>query len=412
MMSTRAMLRFGAGVVLCSYASTGNALTINLKNLGGVTQGSQVEAGFMAAAGFWESMLGNDVTLDINMGFSALTSKTTISQSTVKQYTVSATAVEDQLRANAVSALDATVIGNLPTLTNGAFKMIMPGYNYPTTKQGVNTNVKIYDADATFDNKNLNVTTANMKALGLNGPGGPDASITFNSTLAYDFDPSDGITAGTLDFIGVAIHEIGHALGFTSGVDYIDYYGSKGPGKASWINLNTIQVGTVLDMFRYSNDPTNLVGGTGAVLDWTPGTASYFSVDGGHTAYGATPSLAGTMTGGAYFSTGLYSGDGRQASHWKDSLGLGMMDPTLGYSQLGIVSANDLAAFDAIGWNLGIDIANSANLLIPSSGDYAYTGEVYYNAVPEPASWAMMIAGFGMVGTAVRRRRRAMFAAA
>jgi hypothetical protein len=29
-------------------------------------------------------------------------------------------------------------------------------------------------------------------------------------------------------------------------------------------------------------------------------------------------------------------------------------------------------------------------------------------AVPEPASWAMMIGGFGMVGAAMRRRRTAI----
>ena len=28
----------------------------------------------------------------------------------------------------------------------------------------------------------------------------------------------------------------------------------------------------------------------------------------------------------------------------------------------------------------------------------------FLNAVPEPASWAMMIAGFGLVGAAMRRR--------
>jgi hypothetical protein len=32
----------------------------------------------------------------------------------------------------------------------------------------------------------------------------------------------------------------------------------------------------------------------------------------------------------AGFSTGKTFGDGPQASHWKDSLGLGMMDPTAG----------------------------------------------------------------------------------
>ncbi|MFA7439489.1 MAG: PEPxxWA-CTERM sorting domain-containing protein [Sphingomonadaceae bacterium] len=29
------------------------------------------------------------------------------------------------------------------------------------------------------------------------------------------------------------------------------------------------------------------------------------------------------------------------------------------------------------------------------------------NFIPEPATWAMMIAGFGLVGTAARRRRDA-----
>ncbi|NJC34466.1 hypothetical protein GGR88_001980 [Sphingomonas jejuensis] len=34
--------------------------------------------------------------------------------------------------------------------------------------------------------------------------------------------------------------------------------------------------------------------------------------------------------------------------------------------------------------------------------------EGYSSAVPEPASWAMMISGFGLVGAAVRRRKVAM----
>ncbi|MBA3895889.1 MAG: PEPxxWA-CTERM sorting domain-containing protein [Sphingomonadaceae bacterium] len=31
--------------------------------------------------------------------------------------------------------------------------------------------------------------------------------------------------------------------------------------------------------------------------------------------------------------------------------------------------------------------------------------QIFITAVPEPASWAMMIAGFGMAGVALRRRR-------
>lgn len=50
---------------------------------------------------------------------------------------------------------------------------------------------------------------------------------------------------------------------------------------------------------------------------------------------------------------------------------------------------------------------------LPDGGDFNYQdlGFVFTNvsvigtAVPEPASWAMMIAGFGLVGAAMRRRR-------
>lgn len=49
-------------------------------------------------------------------------------------------------------------------------------------------------------------------------------------------------------------------------------------------------------------------------------------------------------------------------------------------------------------------------LVTASNGDNQYSvGEVQFtgtvqNAVPEPASWALMIAGFGLAGTAMRRR--------
>lgn len=74
-------------------------------------------------------------------------------------------------------------------------------------------------------------------------------------------------------------------------------------------------------------------------------------------------------------------GDGQQASHSKDSLGLGIMDPTAGQVELLAISANDIKAFDVIGWNL----------------------RTAAPAVPEPSTWAMMLAGFGLA----RRRRPA-----
>src|SRR5262249_60028 len=44
---------------------------------------------------------------------------------------------------------------------------------------------------------------------------------------------------------------------------------------------------------------------------------------------------------------------GRQASHWKDNLGIGIMDPTsVPAGQANVITAQDIRAFDVIGWNV------------------------------------------------------------
>src|SRR5262249_44836054 len=59
-------------------------------------------------------------------------------------------------------------------------------------------------------------------------------------------------------------------------------------------------------------------------------------------------------------------GDGRQASHWKDNLGIGIMDPTsVPAGQANVVTTRDIQALDVIGWNVvlpsGPEIAVSFN---------------------------------------------------
>jgi PEP-CTERM motif len=44
---------------------------------------------------------------------------------------------------------------------------------------------------------------------------------------------------------------------------------------------------------------------------------------------------------------------------------------------------------------------------LASASEYLAFDNIVYNAVPEPASWVMLMAGFGLAGAALRRRRTA-----
>jgi hypothetical protein len=415
--AARLMAGAAAALVLAGQAQ---ALTINLIDNGGVT-GSASEAGFRAAAHFWESVLTNNVTVNLGVGYSALGTGIIGSTSSTK-YSAAVEDVISLLNDGRSSALDKQVV--LPTLSTTTYhdalfgdihgiSMIRNGTNLNAqgvpTANGININTSQYDTSITLNNARIIGTEANLKAIGFDftGINNHDADVTFSSAFNFDFDPTNGITAGYMDFIGVAIHEIGHALGFTSGVDTYDYYaGPNGPGRTTGnaVNWNNQTVGNVLDLFRYSNDPRNVVPGTGPALDWSIGTASYFSTDGGLTQFG----------GNALFATGAYNGDGRQASHFKDTPSpagcyganqIGIMDPTFCYGEMGVIKANDLAAMDTIGWNVNFDVLRHSN--------YSYTTAQYMlgvSGVPETSSWALMVLGFGAVGFAARRKAKVSFA--
>jgi hypothetical protein len=160
--------------------------------------------------------------------------------------------------------------------------------NYTIYANGYNTFINALTADKTTANDNLAIanlpgvlatdmveSSANGRAVGLNTPGAMSANgsvgtggtfdgiVTLNSGQPFDFDRSNGITAGSFDALRSIEHEIDEVLGM----------GSQLPATTDFLS-NTARKPT--DLFRYS--------APGVISFTSSGTAtSYFSINGGAT---------------------------------------------------------------------------------------------------------------------------------
>ena len=295
-------------------------------------------AAFDRAALLWESWIADPITVTINSDFSALGPG--ILGSTGAVYLSSGyNTVRNQLVTDAGNEPDDAIVLSMPTAAQ--FVATIP-------------------AGFALDG-NIFGTKANFKAMGFCqvGPGCldttfgvSDGNIAFSTLFPFDFDKTNGISAGTIDFEGVAVHEIGHLLGFVSAVDDVDFVL---PGTTNQLEP------APLDLFRFrdasANDPATAANFTTFARDMVPGSVDIFD-----------QVLAGS--GGdieVLMSTGPDFGDGQQASHWKDSLSLGIMDPTASFGELLILRNNDLRAMDLIGYEIAVPEAGTLSLVFVAS---------------------------------------------
>lgn len=314
--------------VMLLQASTSQGFTLVLNPAAGMDP--LARDGFRRAADYWESQFTDAVTVNLTIGFSPL-GPGILGEASSSSIVATVASTMNALSSDATSAQDGTAVSHLPTLNFGEYLPFLTQVNTESGSPAVSLdNDTLLNGSKSNNNRYLDITTANAKALGWNpNSTNEDASITFSSAFSWDFDQSDGVGPGLQDFVGVAIHEIGHALGFVSGVDTVDYFITHKYG-LNYLDLDPYAVYSVMDLFRYSAAGT---------LNLAAGADAYFSLDGGVTSLGG-------------FSTGVFNGDGRQASHWKDNLGLGIMDPTANPAgQINAPSELDLLVFDVIGWD-------------------------------------------------------------
>jgi len=343
-------------VICCLLTGTtpwAQALEIEFRYSGEAGEHDMLRSGMRAAADQWSLRLVDPVRLLIDV---RIASPVEIGFAQALAFPVPEVVayrdVRTALIADATSDDDGDAVGYLPEQDSLTFRA-----NEPDGQIMVNQEQRGI-------NGYLDVPRANAKALSLPVTGGPesaDAEIVWNEfslIFEFDFDRSDGITGS--DFVGAAMHELGHALGFMSGVDDFDE-SSLPNGPFAPEDLREYAILNVPDLFRYSAESL-------PDIDLTFGGDPYFSIDGGQTPLG-------------YFATGSFNGDGDQASHWK--VGHGIMDSGLPISEIAQISGLDLRMMDVIGW----DVA----------------------AVPEPSAFCLLVCGFLVMARVKRRKTRPSF---
>ncbi len=190
------------------------------------------------------------------------------------------------------------------------------------------------------------MTTAESKALGLSAAADTtsDGTVYVSSTANWNFAGTTTPTAGAYSLVNALEHEISEVMGRTTNIN-----------QASW------KWNSPIDLLRYT--------APGVLNMSSAATGVYFSIDGG-------------MTVGR-----AYNAPNNNYADIQDWASGAVVDPFDAYAATGQyhdMSLIDQELLNTIGWR----------------------SKTLNDIVPEPATWALLLTGFGITGSVVRRQRR------
>ncbi|TQV74502.1 hypothetical protein FKG94_15910 [Exilibacterium tricleocarpae] len=313
--------------VLCFlfYADLPHALEFEFINKG-VIPLSNVEMDAIEQAGImWSSYFSDPITIKINVDWQKeefFVSDSILASVQVGRTTAPAVMVRDSLLAEA-DATERSLLSSLP--------MAIPV---------LHTGAPMNDISLSLANaKALGITPANDPHFGAALANHADAHISFNLRHAGRFFyDQNRVESDKYDFVGIAMHEIGHALGFTSIVD------------VQWMNPGVRLNPMLLDVFRFAGGimAPSLTFDKRQTL---PGYAMFYDEKLNYAPFGS---------GLAYFDP-IHCGwplTYCSASHWEDMSGNLMT--SAGKGKPISIEADDIHAIDRIGvdqmWRSGIPL--------------------------------------------------------
>jgi hypothetical protein len=291
---------------------------------------------FLKAAQTWEALIRNPITIVIDVDYGPA-----VFGQPFEPGTVGSTMVQFVGGPNAYPVVRASLLARASSAEEAALYNLLPNATLPT------------DLGSTAV---MLAPSPLFRAMGLLNPVadpdgeraqfGPPSSIGFNSAVNFDFDPANGIDAGKIDFDGVAFHEIGHAMGFSSAVGFKE------------ADPDSPLLATLWDLFRFRPGVANATFGTAQRILSSGGNQIFFD---------GNPELALSTSR----PDGM-GGDMRQASHWKDDtlsgVYIGVMDPHIRTGDRNLTTTGDLRALDAMGYQLRTSVTQQTAELKTDDG--------------------------------------------